>query len=88
MVSHTMCRLGKWYYRTDATTFPVGFAEAYRELESPHAQLHASASTMLRQVRGGQTKEALKTFEDCVTHSKAVVATLDRMAGSISAKAA
>jgi methyl-accepting chemotaxis protein len=88
MTSHTMCRLGKWYYRTDPSSFPAGFAEAYRELESPHAQLHASAGTMLRQVRAGQTKEALKTYEDCVTFSKAVVSALDRMAGVLSTKGA
>ncbi len=83
MTSHTQCRLGRWYYQVDASAFGASFNESFRELETPHAQLHAAASAMLRQVRNGQMKEAVRNFEDCVVHSKAVVAALDRMTSAM-----
>jgi methyl-accepting chemotaxis protein len=85
MVSHMQCRLGRWYYGINAGKYPTSFAEAYRELEAPHAQLHAAAVSMLRQVRAGQTREAIKTFDDCVTYSRTVVGCLDRMINSLGA---
>nr|WP_309484668.1 CZB domain-containing protein [Candidatus Pantoea persica] len=43
--THTDCRLGKWYNKGEGKHF--AHLEAYRQLEQPHAEVHASGRTAL-----------------------------------------
>ncbi|MGA8010148.1 MAG: CZB domain-containing protein, partial [Thiomonas sp.] len=55
---HHNCRLGNWYDGQGQATF--GGLAAFRALEAPHAQIHATARQLLEAVHGGQ--------RDQVTH--------------------
>ncbi len=56
--THTECRLGKWYSTYGKEHF--GTVEGFREVESPHATVHAKAQQILEHVH--KTGELDKSF--------------------------
>lgn len=55
---HHNCRLGKWYDSQGLATF--GGLSAFRALEAPHAQIHATAKQLLEAVHGGQRDQVAR----------------------------
>lgn len=55
---HHNCRLGKWYDGQGQATF--GGLAAFRALEAPHAQIHATARQLLEAAHGGQRDQVTR----------------------------
>ena len=55
---HHHCRLGKWYDSQGQATF--GGLSAFRALEAPHAQIHATAKQLLDAVHSGQRDQVAR----------------------------
>ena len=55
---HHHCRLGKWYDSQGQASF--GGLSAFRALEAPHAQIHATAKQLLDAVHAGQRDQVAR----------------------------
>ncbi len=56
---HTMCRLGKWYYEGEGNAKYSSF-DAFKKIESPHAEVHKNGLAALVSHADGNTEEAVK----------------------------
>ena len=56
---HTMCRLGKWYYQGEGSTKYSEF-DAFKKIESPHADVHKNGLSALLAHEAGNSEEAVK----------------------------
>lgn len=56
--SHTACRLGKWYYEGDGKGNFSGLA-SYKDIESPHKDVHAHGKAAVEQFFNRNLAEAL-----------------------------
>ncbi|WP_407695906.1 MULTISPECIES: CZB domain-containing protein [Shewanella] len=75
---HTSCRLGKWYFQglgAEQYQNKPGF----RELDSPHRQVHDAGRQALKAREKGQLKEMVKQLDSMERASLQVVRCLDRL---------
>ncbi|OFY99052.1 MAG: hypothetical protein A2070_12205 [Bdellovibrionales bacterium GWC1_52_8] len=79
---HTLCPLGKWYYSVRSTGQTDAFSLAYKDLETPHKQFHATAVEIAKALGSGNTQEAARAFEQLVTLANTIVQLLDRITDS------
>lgn len=79
--AHTDCRLGKWYYEGEGRHFAQ--LEAYRQLEKPHASVHASGRAALVAFFNRDSVGMEAALEQMETASNAVVRLVDELAASI-----
>jgi hypothetical protein len=79
--AHTDCRLGKWYYEGEGQHFAQ--LEAYRQLDKPHASVHASGRAALEAFFNQDSAGMEAALEKMETASNAVVRLVDELAASI-----
>ncbi len=79
--SHTECRLGRWYYegegRTRFSQFP-----GYREIETPHLQVHQAAHEALQAHAAGNSARVLQMVAKMESASMIVLHELEKLAAS------
>ena len=78
---HTECRLGKWYYQGDGHDC-FSRLTGYREMESPHKQVHDQAIKALNSHAQGYLPGILNAVAEMETASAGVLAALEQMARS------
>ena len=76
---HHTCRLGQWYYEGEGREC-FSQLPGYREIESPHTRVHASAAAALRAHAGGDERGAVQAISEMEKASMAVLEGLERMA--------
>ncbi len=79
--SHTECRLGKWYYEGEGHDC-FSRLPGYREVESPHKQVHDKALAALNAHTGGDVGRMLQAVAEMEAASMGVLAGMEQMAGS------
>jgi len=62
---HTQCAFGKWYYSEGQQQFK-DFMDVYRQIEAPHADLHAHIREALKYVKDDET--IIQHREDILKH--------------------
>lgn len=80
---HTMCRLGKWYYQGEGSTKYSGY-DAFKKIESPHADVHKNGLAALLAHKEGNTEEAVKKLTLMENASVKVVNLLSSLSDQIS----
>lgn len=76
--SHTGCRLGKWYYEGDGKKC-FSTLSAFKELETPHMQVHESGKAAAAAMASGDINAVLKHLQAMESASTSVVKCLDRL---------
>ena len=77
IVNHHNCRLGKWY---DALNLPhITSAPVFKEILTPHEEVHAAAKRALDAANAGQIKESYKAIEEMNKAGTQVLDGLDRL---------
>ena len=71
------CRLGAWYRSAEADE-RFGRSANFRELETPHRQLHSSGREAIQLHRGGSLHESLAVLKQMEQASDRVMQILDR----------
>jgi methyl-accepting chemotaxis protein len=71
---HHQCRLGKWYYSVEDPAFLDH--PAFRNLEDPHARVHAHARTAFEKFTGGDREAAEAAYAEMNEASKEVLSLL------------
>ena len=79
VASHTACRLGKWYYEGEGRACFSKLA-GYREIESPHIDVHRFGIEALRARQVGDSAQMLRQVEAMEQASFKVLDNLQRMA--------
>ena len=79
--SHTVCRLGKWYYEGDGKDC-FSRLPGYSEIEPPHKSVHAHGQTAVRVFRDGDVETGVAELLAMEQDSMAVLANLEKMASS------
>lgn len=76
---HTSCRLGKWYYEGDGRKC---FSEltGYRELESPHANVHRHGVAAVQRHQARDFAQSVAELAEMERASRKVLEELDRLA--------
>jgi len=80
---HTMCRLGKWYYQGEGSTKYSGF-DAFKKVESPHADVHRNGLAALLAHAEGNSEEAVKKLALMENASFKVIDLLSSLSSQIS----
>ena len=80
---HTMCRLGKWYYEGEGSTKYASF-DAFKKMETPHAEVHKNGLAALVAHAAGNTEEAVKKLALMESASFKVVDLLSALSLQIS----
>ncbi|MGL4408852.1 MAG: CZB domain-containing protein [Zoogloea sp.] len=62
VANHTACRLGKWYYEGDGHTC-FRSNPTFREIESPHAEVHRAGIAALEAHRSHNLTEVLRQLD-------------------------
>ncbi len=78
---HHNCRLGKWYDGLGRAAF--GGLSAFRALEAPHAQIHATAREVLAAARAGDEARIARLAASLVDQQQLVIARLESLGQSI-----
>lgn len=81
VLSHTACRLGKWYYNGEGKERFSKLA-AYCDMEAPHVDVHRYGVAALEAKSSGDMAMMLKHVEAMEKASQSVIHDLERMAGS------
>lgn len=81
IASHTACRLGQWYYEGEGRQSYSKLA-GYRELESPHMEVHRFGIAAIQAKLQDDTKAILDNVVAMENASMQVIGYLDRMAES------
>lgn len=81
VAGHTACRLGKWYYEGEGRDC-FSRLNGYRELESPHIEVHKSGIAALEAKLAGNMDLMLRHVASMENASLSVIECLDRMADS------
>lgn len=81
VASHTMCRLGKWYYEGEGRDC-FSRLPGYREIETPHIQVHQSGIAALEAKLSGDISGMLSHVQAMESASQSVIDNLDKMADS------
>lgn len=79
--SHTMCRLGKWYYEGEGRECFSKLA-GYREIEQPHVEVHQHGVEALKFFHAQKFDEAVNEVEKMEAASMRVLENLEMMASS------
>jgi methyl-accepting chemotaxis protein len=74
---HTSCALGKWYYGPSRRQYAG--AAAFREIERPHADMHASVKRAVAECEAGNTAGAKSALAEIRRQSEAVVRGIDSL---------
>ncbi len=81
-VTHTQCRLGKWY-DTGLGKTEFGFVKSYGALDRPHAVVHDEANSLAEECAGNAVTCSKEKIEQKIVNiedaSQEVFAILDRM---------
>ncbi|MFA5241880.1 MAG: methyl-accepting chemotaxis protein [Sulfuricella sp.] len=77
--SHTACRLGKWYYEGDGKGC-FSKLPSYRDVESPHKDVHAYGKAAVANFLSGNLEEALAHAAQMEQASSHVLQHLESMA--------
>lgn len=75
---HTMCRLGQWYQREGRNKF--GREQAFIDLDKPHAQVHKSGVTAMKEFAASNSQSGLEHLQEMERASEQVMELLDRIA--------
>lgn len=78
VASHTACRLGKWYYEGEGRECFSRLA-GYREIETPHIEVHKMGIAALEARQSGNTDAMLRHVEMMERASFEVIENLQRM---------
>ncbi len=78
VASHTSCRLGKWYYEGEGKDCFSRLA-GYREIETPHIEVHKMGIAALEEKQAGNAEAMLQHIELMERASYAVIENLQRM---------
>ncbi|HZX31769.1 MAG TPA: methyl-accepting chemotaxis protein [Rhodocyclaceae bacterium] len=78
VAGHTACRLGKWYYEGEGRECFSKLA-GYREIESPHVNVHNFGIAALQAKRKGDLGEMLRQVQAMESASQGVINNLNRM---------
>ena len=80
-VSHTDCRLGKWYYEGDGK---VSYSQlsGYREIEPPHIKIHNAAHNAINANSDKNMAKVIKEVSEMEAASMLVLQNLEKMATS------
>ena len=81
LAHHTGCRLGKWYYEGEGRHLYSNLA-GYREIESPHKEVHAFGKDALQLLSAGDVRGAVQAVARMERASIRVVDGLEKMAVS------
>ncbi|WP_408033240.1 CZB domain-containing protein [Thiomonas arsenitoxydans] len=81
VTDHHNCRLGKWYDSQGVATF--GGLSAFRALEAPHAQIHATAKQLLEAVHGGQRDQVARLSSSLSDQEDLIVDRLQALSDAI-----
>jgi hypothetical protein len=81
LAAHTGCRLGKWYYEGEGKTLYSNLP-GYREIESPHKEVHSFGKEALNLYQNGEIRSAIQSIAKMESASLRVVAGLEKMANS------
>ncbi|HMW18757.1 MAG TPA: CZB domain-containing protein [Accumulibacter sp.] len=76
--SHTLCRLGKWYYEGEGKTC-FSHLPGYRELDMPHAEVHQFARAALEAKQKGDTAAVPRQIQSMEQASHRVIDCMNRM---------
>jgi methyl-accepting chemotaxis protein len=83
---HTQCRLGQWYLGAGRERY--GHLPAFRDMEAPHARVHALGREIVQLVASNAIEEALARFEEMGQQSIRLFELIDALSGSIRAEEA
>ncbi len=78
---HTSCRLGKWYYEGEGRDC-FSKLSGYREIESPHQQVHKTAHEAVEMWLSGNRVRALEALRSMEEASLRVIVGLEQMAST------
>ncbi len=78
---HHHCRLGKWYDSQGQASF--GGLSAFRALEAPHAQIHATAKQLLDAVHSGQRDQVTRLSASLSDQEDLIVDRLQALSDAI-----
>ena len=78
LASHDACRLGKWYYAGEGREC-FSKLPGYREIESPHIEVHAAGRAALEARADGDTKAMLDHLDAMESASMQVLDKLQQM---------
>ena len=76
---HVACRLGKWYYEGDGKKCFSGLA-GYRELESPHANVHRHGVEAVQRFQAREFAQSVVELGEMERASRKVLEELERLA--------
>lgn len=79
VTDHTACRLGKWYYEGDGKAC-FSRLQGYREMETPHAEVHSHGIAALRARDEGDIDGMLRHVQAMEDSSLKVIDSLSSMA--------
>ena len=81
LAHHTGCRLGKWYYEGEGKTL-YSSLPGYREIESPHKDVHSFGKEALELFERGELRAAIQAIVHMESASLRVVTGLEKMANN------
>ncbi|WP_228028264.1 CZB domain-containing protein [Chitinibacter fontanus] len=73
------CRFGRWYYDGEGQA-QMGKHPAYREMETPHNEIHQAGMAAINAASAGQKPQVLDALNRMEQTSMKMVAILDRIA--------
>ncbi len=76
-VDHTQCYLGKWYYSVGREH--CGHLQSFREIESPHIELHRLAREIYELKKEGNAEEAKEKLLRMKDLARIIVYNLDKL---------
>ena len=79
--THTTCRLGHWYHDGEGRQH-FSHLTAYRELNAPHADVHAKGRDALEKVQSGDTDGAIAAIGQMESASERVLTSLQQISES------
>ena len=80
---HNTCRLGKWYYQGEGVD-KYASQLAFKNIETPHAQVHSKGIDALKAYRSGDTELAIKALTSMENASVEVTRLLTALSHDIS----
>jgi methyl-accepting chemotaxis protein len=80
-VSHHHCQLGKWYYSEGLTKY--SHIPEMRQIEPPHAELHAIIKEIMRLKQAGDIASAEREYAKVKPISHQIVALLDKVQAKV-----
>jgi hypothetical protein len=81
VASHTACRLGNWYYQGEGKAC-FSRLPGYREIETPHAEVHQMGIAALESKLAGDMPLMLRKVQAMEQSSQSVIDNLQRMSDS------